>query len=128
MTHTRLTEGMHDGGMVKRQSVRVSNMLRTYLQIALVALVAFGCNRAQVGRDEWLAMTLTEKRVVVESFIGHQKAAEAKGATPWKPAMEVDDYVRTIEAAYRRGDPRTVTEIWKELASKPSTGTADGQP
>lgn len=72
-------------------------------------------------------MTLAEKRVVIESCMGHQKAVEAKGGAHWKPSMEVDDYVRKIEAAYRLSDDRTVEEIFQEVAHAPDTGPGDGQ-
>jgi hypothetical protein len=73
------------------------------------------CNRTNIDRAEWLAMSLNEKTFYVRTLLGHEKAKEAKGGNDRVFTRAADDYVKRIDDAYARGDRRNVDTIFEEM-------------
>ncbi|HVR44919.1 MAG TPA: hypothetical protein VMS56_15915 [Thermoanaerobaculia bacterium] len=82
------------------------------------ALLLAGCGRHEISRAEWEALEPREKELVVESLRGGEAAAEAKGSAPRSWSRPTGEYVGEIDARYAAGDPRSVNEIWRELADR----------
>ena len=84
---------------------------------ALLLLLLFACNRTNIDRAEWKAMSANEKTLYVRTLLGHEKAKEAKGGNDRVFTRVADDYVKRIDDAYAYGDKRNVDAIFEEMGS-----------
>jgi predicted Fe-S protein YdhL (DUF1289 family) len=92
-------------------------------------LIVFACARTTATRDGWLKMSHDEKTLYVRSLIGHEKAKEAKGGNQRVYERPAEIYVQEIDAAYARGEQRTVDEVFETLgAMKNPSPTGRGWP
>jgi len=62
-------------------------------------------------------MSANEKALYVRTLLGHEKTKEAKGGNDRVFPLSIGDYVTRIDAAYARGDQRTVDAIFEEMGS-----------
>ena len=72
----------------------------------LLVLFLLACSRAPIDRSRWTRMPATEKRLYVQSLIGHEQAKSAKGGNDRVFRRPPTDYVAIIDDSYRRGDRR----------------------
>lgn len=86
------------------------------LLIVLLALV--GCGSAEVSRAEWEAMDAAEKELVVQSLLGGEAAAAAKGGEARRFTQEPAAYVAEIDRRYAAGETRSVEQLWPQLADQ----------
>jgi hypothetical protein len=90
-------------------------MTRIALAFALLALLA--CNRT-ANRAQWRRMSAREKTLYVRALLGHEAAKKAKGGNDLRFPQTPEQYVRAIDAAYARGDRRSVDDVFESLAAK----------
>lgn len=91
-------------------------MKRIVLQLLLVAaLLSAACGRAEISAEKWKAMSPQDKTLVIESLRGYEASRNAKGGTGRAHPRETIWYLDQIDAAYAKGDTRSVTEIWDSL-------------
>lgn len=83
--------------------------------VLLTLLVACAPNR--VDRARWQEMSAQEKRIYVESMIGHEQAKAHKGGKERRYPLPPDAYVRRIDADYARGERRNPDTIFEEMGS-----------
>ena len=86
-------------------------------RVVLVLLVVGACAANRVDRARWQEMSSQEKRIYVESMIGHEQAKAHKGGSDRRYALPPDEYVRRIDAAYARGERRNPDTIFEEMGS-----------
>jgi hypothetical protein len=75
------------------------------------------CAQHRVDRARWMEMSAQEKRIYVQSMIGHEEAKQQKGGSRHSFTLAPDDYARRIDDAYARGDRRTPDTIFEEMGS-----------
>ena len=83
----------------------------------LLALLLCAC-APHVDRDEWLRMSTDDKHIYVNSLVGAQAAAHAKGGLPLVPHGTTDEIIASIDEHYARGDERTPDEIFATLPAR----------
>jgi hypothetical protein len=86
-------------------------------RIALLLLIVAACAPNRVDRARWQQMSTQEKRIYVESMIGHEQAKAHKGGNDRRFALPADEYVRRIDAQYARGERRNPDTIFEEMGS-----------
>ncbi|MFN2239604.1 MAG: hypothetical protein ABR524_09450, partial [Thermoanaerobaculia bacterium] len=86
------------------------------IPLLLLAILLSGCGQAEVKAERWQQMGPEEKELFVKSLIGGEAAASAKGSGGKRYSRPSAEYVELLDARYREGDPRTVEQIWPELA------------
>ena len=84
--------------------------------IVLLLLLA-ACAQNRVDRARWQQMSADEKRIYVQSMIGHEEAKAHKGGSERRFTSAPDDYVRRIDDAYARGDRRNPDTIFEDMGS-----------
>ena len=89
-------------------------MRRATIAVALV-LVALACHRTNISRSQWEPMSPIEKTLYVRTLLGHEKTKEAKGGNDRVFPQSADAYVIRIDAAYARGEQRSVDAIFEEM-------------
>ncbi len=89
-------------------------MWRTLI-VFLLLLLVLGCQRFEVSADEWKRMSSTDRELVVQSLIGGQQAAGAKGGAGVAANQRPAYYVSEIDRKIARGDQRAIQEIWAEM-------------
>jgi hypothetical protein len=62
-------------------------------------------------------MSTSEKALYVRTLLGHEKTKEAKGGNDRVFRRSINDYVKSIDEAYARGDQRTVDAIFEKMGS-----------
>jgi predicted Fe-S protein YdhL (DUF1289 family) len=87
-----------------------------------VLLVLFACAQTTATRADWQKMSHDEKTLYVRSLLGHEKAKEAKGGNQRVYQQPAEVYVQQIDAAYGRGEQRTVDEVFETLGAQRSAG------
>jgi hypothetical protein len=92
-------------------------MSRVILAAAAV-IVFLACHRTNISRTQWVQMPRDEKTLYVRTLIGHEKTKEAKGGNGHVFPQPADVYVARIDAAYARGDRRTVDVIFEEMGTR----------
>jgi predicted Fe-S protein YdhL (DUF1289 family) len=90
--------------------------------VIVTLLVLFACAQTTATRTGWLAMSKQEKMLYVRSLLGHEKAKEAKGGNQRVYDQPAEIYVQQIDAAYSRGEQRTVDEVFETLGAQRSAG------
>ena len=83
--------------------------------VALLLVGLLACSRINISREQWLAMPPPEKTLYVRTLLGHEQSQAAKGGNDRVFAESPADYVRRIDAAYARGDRRSVDTIFEDL-------------
>jgi hypothetical protein len=85
----------------------------------LVLLLIFiaACTANRVDRARWSAMSPQEKKIYVQSMIGHEEAKSAKGGNDRRFPLSADEYVRRIDDAYAHGDRRPPATIFEGMGS-----------
>ena len=63
-------------------------------------------------------MSPREKRIYVQSMIGHEEAKAHKGGDELHFRLPPDDYVQRIDEAYARGERRNAAAIFEEMGSR----------
>ena len=91
----------------------VATVARTLFLLTLVA----ACAQNRVDRARWQEMSPPEKRIYVQSMIGHEEAKAHKGGNERRYSLAADEYARRINAAYARGDRRNPDMIFEEMGS-----------
>ena len=94
-------------------------MIRTIaiaIPLLLLAILLAGCGQTEMQAERWQQMSADEKELFVQSLIGGEAAASAKGSEGKRYSRPSAEYVELLDARYREGDPRTVEQIWPELA------------
>ena len=86
-------------------------------RVVLLLLVVAACAPNRVDRARWQEMSSQEKRIYVESMIGHEQAKAHKGGNERRYALPPDEYVRRIDTAYARGERRNPDTIFEEMGS-----------
>jgi predicted Fe-S protein YdhL (DUF1289 family) len=84
---------------------------------ALLCLLVLACHRTNINRAQWQSMPANEKALYVRTLLGHEKTKDAKGGNDRVFTRSIDDYVKSIDDAYARGDTRTVDAIFETLGS-----------
>ena len=84
----------------------------------LLTTLTIHCSRNIVTREQWMSKNREERLIVVQSFIGGEQAADAKGGNGGRYSKPPQYYLDAIDAAYARGDQHTVNEIWAGLQDK----------
>jgi len=91
----------------------VAAVARTLFLLALVA----ACAQNRVDRTRWQEMSPPEKRIYVQSMIGHEEAKAHKGGNERRYPLAADEYARRIDAAYARGERRNPEQIFEDLGA-----------
>jgi hypothetical protein len=90
----------------------------TRLAIRVLLLLAIlACHRTNIDRAQWQSMSANERTLYVRTLLGHEKTKEAKGGNDRVFARSIDDYVKSIDDAYARGDTRSVDAIFESMGS-----------
>jgi hypothetical protein len=84
-------------------------------RLLVCLLLVIACARTTASRDDWQRMSRDEKTLYVRSLIGHEKAKERKGGNDRAYEKPPAIYVQEIDAAYARGDKRTVDDVFASL-------------
>jgi len=63
-----------------------------------------------------------DKRLFVTMLLGHEKVLDRKGGNPRSYTATSDEYVGRIDGLYAQGDPRSIEQIWPDLADAPRKG------
>ena len=79
------------------------------------AFLLLACHRTNIDRAQWQAMSANEKTLYVRTLLGHEKTKEAKGGNARVFTRSIDDYVKSIDDAYARGDRRSVDTIFETM-------------
>ena len=95
-------------------------MTRTILALGL--LIAVACHPTNIDQAQWRSMSGNEKTLYVRTLLGHEKTKDAKGGNDRVFNRSAADYVKQIDAAYARGDVRSVDVIFEEMGDR-----ADGR-
>jgi len=93
-------------------------MVASAMRRALVAILIFAACAQTIGPAAWEGMTAREKTIYVQSLIGHERARERKGGNRLHYDLPPEEYVRRIDAAYRRGDRRNAGAIFEEMGTR----------
>ncbi len=88
-------------------------MRQALFATSLVLLLA--CNRTNINRAQWLAMSPSEKTLYVRTLLGHEQAKDAKGGNARVFTLTAADYVKRIDDAYKHGEQRGVDTIFEEM-------------
>jgi hypothetical protein len=83
----------------------------------LLLLIVAACAPNRVDRARWQEMSSADKRIYVESMIGHEKAKAHKEGNDRRYPLPPDAYVRRIDAEYERGDRRNPDTIFEDMGS-----------
>jgi len=86
-------------------------------RVVLLLLIVAACAPNPVDRARWQEMSSAEKRIYVESMIGHEQAKAQKGGNDRRHPLPPDECVRRIDAQYARGDRRNPDTIFEEMGS-----------
>lgn len=81
-------------------------------------LTTISCGRGEITRDEWTRMSPDDRTLVVQSFLGGEDAADAKGGFGASYTKPPSFYRAEIDRRYQAGETRTVNEIWVELRDR----------
>lgn len=92
--------------------------LSRIILLAALLLLLLSCRRGEITREEWQQMTVADRDLVVQSFIGGEDAADAKGGGGQAYSKPPAFYREEIDRRYRQGDTRSVNEIWEELSDR----------
>jgi hypothetical protein len=97
--------------------MEVHSMIRTItISLLLIAILLVGCGQSDLQPEKWQQLSAAEKDLFVQSLIGAEAAASAKGSEGKRYSRPSSEYVEQLDARYREGDTRTVEQIWPELA------------
>ena len=83
--------------------------------LALTLLLAACAPR--IGATAWERMGRREKVIYVRSLIGHERVKARKGGNRLHYNLSPEEYVRRIDAAYRRGDQRKPAAIFEGMGT-----------
>jgi hypothetical protein len=92
-------------------------LVTTVARSAFLVLLLTACAQNRVDRARWQAMSAQEKKIYVQSMIGHEKAKTQKGGSGERITLPPDEYARRIDDAYARGDRRNPDTIFEEMGS-----------
>jgi len=92
-------------------------LVTTVARSAFLVLFLAACAQNRVDRARWQTMSAQEKKIYVQSMIGHEKAKAQKGGNADRFTLPPDDYARRIDDAYARGDRRNPDTIFDEMGS-----------
>jgi len=92
-------------------------LVTTVARSAFLVLLLTACAQNRVDRARWQEMSAQEKKIYVQSMLGHEKAKAQKGGSPDRFTLTADDYARRIDDAYARGDRRNPDTIFEEMGS-----------
>lgn len=95
-------------------STRPSHRTLRRLLAALLLLGIVACSRTNISRTQWQAMPAAKKVLYVRTLLGYEQAKAAKGGNDRHFPAAPEEYVKKIDAAYLRGDQRTVDAIFEE--------------
>lgn len=79
-------------------------------------VLAAACGRAEISAEKWKTLPPQDKTLVVESLRGHEAARDAKGGFGRAHPRDTTWYLDQIDALYAKGDTRSVSAIWEDLA------------
>ena len=87
------------------------------MRVALLFVLALAaCANDTITRAEWQQMPQDDRLLYVRSLIGEEQAKAAKGGQPVRHDRSAEEYVKAIDEAYARGEPRDAREIFATLA------------
>ena len=92
-------------------------MVTTVARSAFLVLLLSACAQNRVDRARWQEMSAQQKRIYVQSMLGHEKAKAQKGGSADRFSLPADEYTRRIDDAYARGDRRDPDTIFEEMGS-----------
>jgi predicted Fe-S protein YdhL (DUF1289 family) len=91
--------------------------MRRASSLAVLIVTLLACHRTNIDRTQWQSMPANEKALYVRTLLGHEKTKDAKGGNDRVFTRSIDEYVKSIDDAYARGDTRTVDAIFETLGS-----------
>ena len=92
-------------------------MVTTVARSAFLVLLLTACAQNRVDRARWQEMSAQQKRIYVQSMLGHEKAKAQKGGGADRFTLSPDQYAHRIDDAYARGDRRNPDTIFEEMGS-----------
>jgi predicted Fe-S protein YdhL (DUF1289 family) len=91
--------------------------MRRASSLAVLIVILLACHRTNIDRAQWQSMPANEKALYIRTLLGHEKTKAAKGGNDRAFTRSIDDYVKSIDNAYARGDTRTVDAIFETMGS-----------
>src|SRR5262249_19688634 len=100
-----------------RNHGELETLVTTVARSAFLVLLLAACAENRVDRTRWQRMSAHEKKIYVQSMIGHEEAKAQKGGSGRPFTRPPDEYARRIDAAYAGGDRRNPDTIFEDIGS-----------
>jgi hypothetical protein len=84
--------------------------------LCVLLVLLLGCSADSVTRDEWQAMSATDKSLYVKSLLGAEQVKDSKGGNGRVFDQPAEEYVKRIDEAYARDDRRDAAQIFDGMA------------